>query len=107
MPIDWGRTASVGGPDPWRPSRSAPTTSVQSIRLGFLGDRPFRYGNHLFGLLDFLGFPWILSSESSLFNGLRGIFAGEIVLAPFRPAAEGVPERAPAFLAFRSARLLI
>jgi hypothetical protein len=72
MPIDWGRTASVGGPDPWRPSRSAPTTSVQSIRLGFLGDRPFRYGNHLFGLLDFLGFPWILSSESSLFNGYAG-----------------------------------
>jgi hypothetical protein len=24
------------------------------------------------GVLDFLGFPWILSSESSLFNGLRG-----------------------------------
>jgi hypothetical protein len=56
MPIDWGRTASVGGPDPWRPSRSAPTTSVQSIRLGFLGDWPFRYGNLLFGVLDFLGF---------------------------------------------------
>ena len=83
MPIDWGRTANVGGPDPWRPSRSAPTTSVQSIRLGFLGDRPFRYGNHLFGLLDFLGFPWILSSESSLFNGLRGIFAGPFFIAVF------------------------
>jgi hypothetical protein len=24
--------------------------------------------------LDFLGFPWILSSESRLFNGLRGFF---------------------------------
>ena len=24
------------------------------------------------GGLDFLGFPWILSSESRLFNGLRG-----------------------------------
>jgi hypothetical protein len=23
--------------------------------------------------LDFLGFPWILSSESSLINGLHGI----------------------------------
>jgi hypothetical protein len=23
--------------------------------------------------LDFLGFPWILSSESRLFNGLRGL----------------------------------
>jgi len=30
--------------------------------------------------LDFLGFPWILSSESSLFNGLRGIEAGTIFL---------------------------
>jgi hypothetical protein len=25
--------------------------------------------------LEKLGFPWILSSESNLFNGLRGIFA--------------------------------
>ena len=82
-PIGWGRTASVSGPDPWRPSRSAPTTSVQSIRLGFLGDWPFRYGNLLFGVLDFLGFPWILSSESSLFNGLCGIFAGKFFLAVF------------------------
>jgi len=55
-PIGWGRTASVGSPDPWRPSRSAPTTSVRSIRLGFLGSWPFRYGNHLFRVLDFLGF---------------------------------------------------
>jgi hypothetical protein len=82
-PIGWGRTASVSGPDPWRPSRSAPTTSVQSIRLGFLGDWPFRYGNLLFGVLDFLGFPWILSCESSLFNGLCGIFAGSFFLAVF------------------------
>jgi hypothetical protein len=28
--------------------------------------------------LDYLGFPWILSSESRLFNGLHDIFAGEI-----------------------------
>jgi hypothetical protein len=31
--------------------------------------------------LDFLGFPWILSSEMSLFNGLRGIFAENIFSA--------------------------
>jgi hypothetical protein len=33
--------------------------------------------------LEKLGFPWILSSESSLFNGLRGIFAERKFLAPF------------------------
>jgi hypothetical protein len=27
--------------------------------------------------MDFLGFPWILSSESRLFNGLRGIKLGK------------------------------
>jgi hypothetical protein len=31
--------------------------------------------------LDFLGFPWILSSETRLINGLHGIFAEEIFLA--------------------------
>jgi hypothetical protein len=52
MPIDWRRTASI------RP-----------IRLGFLGDWPFRYGNPLFGVLDCLGFPWILSSDRDLSMG--------------------------------------
>jgi hypothetical protein len=33
--------------------------------------------------LDFLGFPWILSSESGLFNGLLGLSVGKkILLAP-------------------------
>jgi hypothetical protein len=32
--------------------------------------------------LDFLGFAWILSSESRLFNGLRGINAGKVFEAP-------------------------
>jgi hypothetical protein len=31
--------------------------------------------------LDFLGFPWILSSESSLFNGLRGMKRGSFFLS--------------------------
>jgi hypothetical protein len=33
--------------------------------------------------LEKLGFPWILSPESSLFNGLHGIFAGEKFARPF------------------------
>jgi hypothetical protein len=33
--------------------------------------------------LEKLGFPWILSSESRLFNELRRIFAGGIFLALF------------------------
>jgi hypothetical protein len=35
-------------------------------------------------VLDFLGFPWILSSESRLINGLRGIFGGNI-FTPLSP----------------------
>jgi hypothetical protein len=31
--------------------------------------------------LDLFGFPWILSSESRLINGLRGIFAEKFFLA--------------------------
>jgi hypothetical protein len=34
--------------------------------------------------LDFLGFPWIPSSESRLFNGLRGIFAQKFFSRLFR-----------------------
>jgi hypothetical protein len=40
------------------------------VRLDFLGSSRFRYQNLGFYVLDFLGFPWILSSESSLFKGL-------------------------------------
>jgi hypothetical protein len=34
--------------------------------------------------LDFLGFPWILSSESSLFNGLRGNFGVNFFVVVWR-----------------------
>jgi hypothetical protein len=34
-------------------------------------------------VLDFLGFPWILSSESSLFNRLHGIFCEKIFRSLF------------------------
>jgi hypothetical protein len=51
--------------------------------------------------LDSLGFPWILSFESSLFNGLRGINRGGFFLALFPltfeatrvSQAEAVPKR--------------
>jgi hypothetical protein len=41
--------------------------------------------------LEKLGFPWILSPESSLFNGLRGILADEIsrTLLPRRRRQNG------------------
>jgi hypothetical protein len=41
--------------------------------LGYLGWSPFRCENPDSEALDFLGFPWILSFESRLFNELRGI----------------------------------
>jgi hypothetical protein len=37
--------------------------------------------------LEKLGFPWILSSESSLFSGLSGIFAQRNFARPFAVAA--------------------
>ena len=61
----------------------APPLKGRSGRLGFLGGWPFGCENLVFRgwkSLDFLGSP----SESSLFNGLHGIF-GEKILAPFGP----------------------
>ena len=49
--------------------------AASALDLGFLGRRRFPCENRHLGLLDSLGFPWILSSESRLFNGLHGIFA--------------------------------
>jgi hypothetical protein len=46
---------------------------LQPIGLDFLGASPVRRESPVYRLLDFLGFPWNLSSESRLFNGLRGI----------------------------------
>ena len=56
----------------WLLLGSGPVTSARSIRLGFLGAWPFRWESPS-RVLDCLGFPWILSSESRLFNGLRGL----------------------------------
>jgi len=52
--------------------------------MGFLGPRRFRCQNPRFRLLDSLGFPWILSSETRLINGLRGLFR-ENFFAPLFP----------------------
>jgi hypothetical protein len=41
-----------------------------------------RRENRDLSLLDFLGFPWILSTESRLINGLRGISRGSFFLSP-------------------------
>src|SRR5271156_4087376 len=61
-------------------------------RLGFLGRWPFRCENPCSDVLDFLGFPWILSSESGLFNGLRGINRGKFfhaLLVAFKAVGDG------------------
>jgi len=55
--------------------------------LGFLGPWPFRRENPNLWLLDSLGFPWILSSESSLINGVHGINRPEKFLDAFSPAS--------------------
>ena len=72
-------------------------SQVRSIRLGFLGSWLFRCKAPAYEGLDFLGFPWILWSESRLFNGLRGFFAGRIFAGLFptlRGAATGACGRA-------------
>ena len=40
--------------------------------------------------MEKLGFPWILSSEMSVFNGLRGTLRGKIFVGP--PAHERGPD---------------
>jgi hypothetical protein len=83
--------------------------------LGFLEPIAFRRkGPRLWGL-DFLGFPWILSSESRLFNGLLGMKQEGIFLAlspwrerprngvvwPMRKAGLIMAESVPWLLVFR------
>ena len=50
--------------------------------LGFLGSPPIRCENPHQRLLDFLGFPWILSFELRLINGLRGTNRARIFRRP-------------------------
>src|ERR1700722_18511238 len=54
-----------------------------AVGLDCLGPCPFRDKFRYFRLLDFLGIPWILSSETRLINGLRAIFARSFFLTLF------------------------
>jgi hypothetical protein len=55
--------------------------------LDFLGAPPVRRENPVYRLLDFLGFPWILSSESKLINGLHGINRQKFFWGPLSVAS--------------------
>jgi len=59
--------------------------AVRFARLDFLGAGPFSLQNRRSRALDSFGFPWILSSESSLFNGLHGENREFLFLSPWWP----------------------
>jgi hypothetical protein len=73
--------------------------------LGFLGSWPFNRENPRLWGLERLGFPWILSSESSTINGLRWIFAEINFSRPFAAAPEP-RERQPTILACGKGRVV-
>ena len=77
--------------------------SVPVDPFGFSRLVAFRCENPCSDVLDFLGFPWILSSESRLFNGLRGLKWGSFFLALLPSAFK----RELAFLACGRAGLFI
>src|ERR1700689_5571900 len=52
--------------------------------LAFLGQAAFGVWKPPQGGLEKLGFPWILSYESSLFNGLPGKFGGIVFVGVCR-----------------------
>jgi hypothetical protein len=81
-------------------------SAAGSAYLDFLGVALFRYDNLRFWRLDFLGFPWILSSETSLFNGLHGIFCEEKFEA-FCPLELEAAERIATILAWGRQGLFI
>jgi hypothetical protein len=69
-------------------SRRRVPSPIRSIRLDFLGPWPFRCEDPRSWVLDRLGFPWILSFEARLFNGLRGLKLGNF-FSPFSLALRG------------------
>ena len=77
---------------------------MTAIILGFLGASPFGGENPSFWGLEKLGFPWILSSETRLINGLRGIFGEKFFVTPGSPEK---PERARKVEAVRRAGLFM
>ena len=77
------RAGGEGDPGPAR-GKKLGRALRRPVGLGFLGRWPFDRETPLRGL-EKLGFPWILSSETSLFKGLHGIFAGRNFARPFAP----------------------
>jgi hypothetical protein len=75
------RSWTESGRPPYWPRGPAACT----IDLDFLGPSRFCPGKPRKQGLDFLGFPWILSSESILFNGLRGFCRKKISSALLPP----------------------
>ena len=82
----------------------APPLKGRSGRLGFLGGWPFGCENPSLRGLEKLGFPWILSSETSLFNALHGIFAEKKFARSFGPRG-GSAGRAPDGLGIAKRRI--
>src|SRR5580692_8300342 len=66
-----------------------------AVSLDCLGPWLFRVKFPYFVALDFLGFPWILSSESRLIKGLRWIFAEKFFLAAFSPGLASRTRKPP------------
>jgi hypothetical protein len=62
-----------------------PRRSVQSTRFGFSWLVAFWLRIPRFRGLEKLGFPWIISSESSLINGLHGIDREQFFLRLLSP----------------------
>jgi hypothetical protein len=72
--------------------------------LGFLGGWLSCRESSRLCLLDSLGFPWILSSESRLFNGLDGIQRGKFFRVP--SAALRAPGREHPVVGIRKRRIV-
>jgi hypothetical protein len=85
--------------------KRGPATLAPRANLGFLGRWPFRCEAPRFWGLDFLGFPWILSSESRLINGLRGNNGGNFFLGPSPLGGGSVVVSIPISCGGRKARL--
>ena len=82
-----------------------PSTLVRSIRLDSFGTARFWFENPRSDVSDFLGFPWILSSKSRLFNGLRGKSGERFFVAVF-PSYQPRRNMDPPVLTRRNAELL-
>jgi hypothetical protein len=84
---------------------AAAVSSAQPTQFGFSWPWPFRREKPPIQGLDFLGFPWILSSESRFFNRLCGTKRGSFFLAP-SARWEAAPGRERVVEAMRKRRIV-